>query len=114
MNVISGAACRKYLNFIFARDPAEIAMKPLPYFVPDERSPFCGSKDDVDQATYVTMRHGFSRPFGTYRYFDVYPGLRPGLSSAVPSGLARRVEVVYSGLKGPEVISLEFTRNLRS
>jgi hypothetical protein len=29
----------------------------------------------------------FSRPYGTFRLSDLYPGLRPGLSSAVPAGL---------------------------
>jgi hypothetical protein len=28
-----------------------------------------------------------SRPFGTFRLSNLYPGLRPGLSSAVPAGL---------------------------
>src|ERR1700730_11642552 len=28
-----------------------------------------------------------SRPYGTFRHSNLYPGLRPGLSSAVPSGL---------------------------
>jgi prevent-host-death family protein len=28
-----------------------------------------------------------SRPYGTFRLSNVYPGLRPGLSSAVPAGL---------------------------
>ncbi len=55
MNMVVGAACRKYLNFVLPRDPAEIAVEPLPYFVPDERSPFRGRKDDVNQATYMAM-----------------------------------------------------------
>jgi hypothetical protein len=29
----------------------------------------------------------FSRPYGTFRLSNLYPGLRPGLSSAVPAGL---------------------------
>src|ERR1700733_3629381 len=29
----------------------------------------------------------FSRPYGTFRVSNLYPGLRPGLSSAVPAGL---------------------------
>jgi hypothetical protein len=28
-----------------------------------------------------------SRPYGTFRLSNFYPGLRPGLSSAVPPGL---------------------------
>ena len=71
MNMVVSAARRKYLNFIFLRDPAEIAVEPLANFVPDERSPFCGREDDVDQATYVAMRHRFSRPFGTCRCYNV-------------------------------------------
>ncbi|MGB8538733.1 MAG: hypothetical protein WCD57_20085 [Acidobacteriaceae bacterium] len=38
MNVISGAPYREHLNFILARDPAQIAMKPLQDLVPDEGS----------------------------------------------------------------------------
>jgi hypothetical protein len=29
----------------------------------------------------------FSRPYGTFRLSNLYPGLRPGLSSIVPTGL---------------------------
>ncbi len=82
MNMISGAARRKYLNFIFVCNPAEIAVEPLANFVPDERSPFCGREDDVDQATYVTMRHRIQPSLRDLSML-VYPGLstqdsRPG------------------------------------
>jgi hypothetical protein len=33
------------------------------------------------------LRVTFSRPYGTCRLSNLYPGLRPGLSSAVPAGL---------------------------
>jgi hypothetical protein len=35
----------------------------------------------------MDLRVGFSRPYGTFRVSNLYPGLRPGLSSAVPTGL---------------------------
>jgi hypothetical protein len=33
------------------------------------------------------LRVTCSRPYGTFRLSNLYPGLRPGLSSAVPAGL---------------------------
>ena len=33
------------------------------------------------------LRITSSRPYGTLRLLNFYPGLRPGLSSAVPPGL---------------------------
>jgi hypothetical protein len=33
------------------------------------------------------LRDTSSRPYGTFRLSNLYPGLRPGLSSAVPAGL---------------------------
>ena len=63
--MVGGTAYRTYMNFIFARDPAEISMEPFPDLVPNKGSSLGGREYDVDQATYVTMRHGFSRPFGT-------------------------------------------------
>src|ERR1700733_1295444 len=45
----------------------------------------------------------FSRPFGTDSCFHLYPGLRPGLLSAVPSGLIR-VFNHYPGLR-PRLLS---------
>src|ERR1700740_2401773 len=49
----------------------------------------CG---DVSNAEYLAGNAWdcpvtFSRPFGTCRFSNLYPGLRPGLSSAVPAGL---------------------------
>src|SRR5882757_4760170 len=40
-----------------------------------------------------------SRPCGTFRLSNLYPGLRPGLSSAVPSGLILRSMVLTQTLK---------------
>jgi hypothetical protein len=36
----------------------------------------------------------FSRPYGTFRLSNFNPGLRPGLSSAVPSGLSFEILVL--------------------
>jgi len=40
-----------------------------------------------------------SRPYGTCRPSNFYPGLRPGLNSAVPTGLDNEVVVVTPTLK---------------
>jgi hypothetical protein len=40
----------------------------------------------------------FSRPYGTFRLSNLYPGLRPGLSSAVPTGLDIEMVVLTQGL----------------
>ena len=40
-------------------------MKPFLYFVADRGSSFRGGENNVNQATYVAVRHAFSRPFGT-------------------------------------------------
>ena len=40
-------------------------MKPFLYFVADRESSFRGGENNVNQATYVAVRHAFSRPFGT-------------------------------------------------
>ena len=40
------------------------------------------------------LRVTSSRPYGTFRLSNLYPGLRPGLSSAVPAGL--RLQLVDS------------------
>jgi hypothetical protein len=73
VDVVSNAAHSQYRNFIFARDAAEICMKPLPHFVPDGGSSFGGRKHHVNQTAYVTMRHAFSRPFGTIRSCQCVP-----------------------------------------
>jgi hypothetical protein len=48
-------------------------------------------------------RASFSRPYGTFRLSNLYPGLRPGLSSAVPAGLVLRsaIRVVLELYKQP-------------
>src|ERR1700733_4848553 len=38
-----------------------------------------------------------SRPYGTFRHRDLYPGLRPGLGSGVPSGLSVGTESLQVG-----------------
>src|SRR5882757_6941244 len=40
-----------------------------------------------------------SRPCGTFRLSNLYPGLRPGLSSAVPTGLGSRHRGSHAGSK---------------
>src|SRR6266702_8709166 len=40
-----------------------------------------------------------SRPCGTFRISNLYPGLRPGLSSAVPAGLILQSMVLTQTLK---------------
>jgi hypothetical protein len=86
VDVVNGAPYCQYGNSILARDTAEIRMKPLPHFVPDGGSSLRGSKHHMHETTYVTMRHAFSRPFGTTRSRQPYPGLRPGLFSGRPFG----------------------------
>jgi hypothetical protein len=120
VNVVSNAAHSQCGNFIFARDAAEICMKPLPNFVVDRRSSLGGRKHHVDQTGYVTMRHAFSRPFGTTRSYQRVPRtaswaiFRPSLRdssdrvdldggyvltlSAVPSGLLDPINA-YPGLR---------------
>jgi hypothetical protein len=44
------------------------------------------------------LRVTFSRPYGTFRLSNLYPGLRPGLSSAVPTGLDFAMLVLVQGL----------------
>jgi tetratricopeptide (TPR) repeat protein len=45
------------------------------------------------------LRVTSSRPYGTFRLLNFYPGLRPGLSSAVPAGLSLEKEVFTHTLK---------------
>jgi hypothetical protein len=73
VDVVSNAAHSQYGKFIFSRDAAEIGMKPLPHFVLDGGSSFGGRKHHVNQTAYVTMRHAFSRPFGTSRSYQRVP-----------------------------------------
>ncbi len=40
-----------------------------------------------------------SRPCGTFRLSNLYPGLRPGLSSAVPAGLILAVDGSHADSK---------------
>ena len=70
MDVVSNAAHSQYRNFIFARDAAEICMKLLPHFLPDGGSSIRGRKHHMNQTAYVTVRHAFSRPFGTGSSFS--------------------------------------------
>ena len=42
----------------------------------------------VNRETFRDVRATASRPYGTFRRSNPYPGLRPGLSSAVPAGLS--------------------------
>src|ERR1700733_3028021 len=49
----------------------------------------------------------FSRPYGTDRGVNLYPGLRPGLLSAVPSGLNSEREVLRHPLKAHTVAFYE-------
>jgi hypothetical protein len=46
-----------------------------------------------------SIRLRFSRPYGTFRLSYLYPGLRPGLSSAVPAGLDGMMVVLMQTLK---------------
>jgi hypothetical protein len=40
-----------------------------------------------DGSAWDCLQATSSRPYGTFRLSNLYPGLRPGLSSAVPAGL---------------------------
>src|SRR5216684_3628976 len=42
-----------------------------------------------------------SRPFGTFPLSNLYPGLRPGLSSAVPAGLISQSIRSHAGASKP-------------
>jgi hypothetical protein len=44
-----------------------------------------------------------SRPYGTFRLSNLYPGLRSGLSSAVPAGLILQSVGSHAESLGPEV-----------
>src|ERR1700722_16692580 len=85
--MVSGSAHRRGRYSILPCDPAKIRMKPFLHLVADQRPPLRSGKHDMNKTTDVTVRHTFSRPFGTTRSCQVYPGLRPGLFSDVPSGL---------------------------
>ena len=69
MNVVGGTADRQGWNSVLASDAAEIGMKPFPHVVPDAGPSLCCSKHHVNQTTYVTMRHAFSRPFRDWFLF---------------------------------------------
>src|ERR1700722_19902400 len=65
MDVITNPAYRQGFYSVLPCDAAEISMKPFLYFVADRGSSFRGGENNVNQATYVAVRHAFSRPFGT-------------------------------------------------
>jgi len=79
MNVVGGTADRQGWNPVFAGDAAEIGMKPFPHVVRDTGPSLRGSKYHVNQTTYMTMRHAFSRPSRDWFLF-VCKG-DPGLTS---------------------------------
>jgi hypothetical protein len=108
--VVRGTAYRQGWNTVLARDAAKIAMNPFGHTVVDRWPSLRCAKHHMNQTTYVTVRHGFppslpkfgfcvqvypgptswvifSRPCGTVLAGNVYPALRAGLLSAVPSGL---------------------------
>ena len=87
MDVVSGSAYRQCRYSILPCNPAKIRMEPFFDLVTDHRPPLRSSKHQMNKTTNVTVRHTFSRPFGTTQFRQVYPGFHPGLSSAVPSGL---------------------------
>ena len=80
MDVVSRAANGQSWNSIFPGDAAHIAMKPFPGVFPDRRPAFRGREHHMNQATCVTVRHGFS-PFNCTQDWS------PGTFSAVPAGL---------------------------
>jgi hypothetical protein len=53
------------------------------------------------------LRVNSSRPYGTFRLSNLYPGLRPGLSSAVPAGLILQSPGSHAHTLAPEVRSSE-------
>ena len=88
MNVVGGTADRQGWNSVLACDAAEIGMKPFPHVVPDPGPSLRGSKHHVNQTTYVTVRHAFSRPFRDLILFvcKCTQDCRPGLLSGRPFG----------------------------
>ncbi len=73
VDVVSGAANGQGRNSILTSD-ADIAMKPFLHVFPDRRPAFCGCKHDMNQTTYVTMRHGFQPTLKARIQIRVYPG----------------------------------------
>src|SRR5450631_3435506 len=53
-----------------------------------------------------------SRPYGTFRLLNLYPGLRPGLSSAVPAGLI--LQSVSSHADSKALMKARFTAKTTS
>jgi len=49
------------------------------------------------------LRVTSSRPYGTFRPSNLYPGLRPGLSSAVPAGLILQSVDSHAHILAPEI-----------
>jgi uncharacterized protein (DUF885 family) len=89
-------------------------VKSFLYPLRNRRSSLRGREHHVNQTTYVTVRHDFSRPFGTVLFRPVYPGLpswatlsrpygtslfRPGLSRTV-LGYFQKLSIVPSGIVG--------------
>ena len=59
--------------------------QPSPYWV--HHWNMIESRRDDWKIAGIAPRPISSRPYGTFRLSNLYPGLRPGLSSAVPAGL---------------------------
>ena len=52
-----------------------------------------GSESGIlNREAFREVRATSSRPYGTFHFSNLYPGLRPGLRSAVPAGLSFAIE----------------------
>jgi hypothetical protein len=96
--VIANPTYRYGRHPVLPRYASEIRVKPFLHFGTDCGSAFGSRKYDVNQATYVTMRHAFQPSLRDCSGSSNLPqDWRPGLFSAVPSGLRRICELVSMG-----------------
>jgi hypothetical protein len=92
-------------NSILPGDVADIAVKHFLDIFVDHRPAFCGREHHVNQATCVTVRHGYSREF--VLPVECTQDECPGIFSAVPGGTVPG-SYVYPGLASWATISRPF------
>ena len=66
VDMINRAAHSQGRDFILSRNASEIGVKPFLHPLRNRGSSFRGSEHHVNQATHVTVRHNFSRPYRDY------------------------------------------------
>jgi hypothetical protein len=89
VNVVNKSAYSQGWNLVLARNASEIRVEAFLHLLGNRGSSLRGSEHHVNQATYVTVRHNFSRPYRDYSVSaQCTQDYRPGLLSDVPSGLS--------------------------